>query len=170
MRKRLFFLTLLAAISFATVSAQNYALIDMEYILGEIPAYRQATTQIDNASKQWQSEIEKISKEAQSMYQTFQKKVATLTDAQRAKQEEDIIAKEKQAADLRRKYFGPEGELSKKQTALIKPIEDQIYEAVKQIATRYGYAMVLDRASAQSIVFASPDIDISNDVLQSMGY
>ena len=73
-------------------------------------------------------------------------------------------------AELRRNYFGPEGEMAKKQAALLQPIEDEIYEAVKAIALQQGYAAVLDRASATSLIFASPDIDISNEVLIKLGY
>ena len=81
-----------------------------------------------------------------------------------------IIAKEKEAAELRQKYFGPEGEMAKKEEALIAPIQNQIYEAVKQISQQKGYDAVLDRASATSIIFASPRIDISNEVLAKLGY
>ena len=84
--------------------------------------------------------------------------------------EEEIVAKEKSAAELRRKYFGPEGELFKKREALMQPIQDEIYEAVKAISTQKGYAVVVDRASASSIIFASPNIDISNEVLAKLGY
>ena len=93
-----------------------------------------------------------------------------MSKAERNKSEEAVIAKEKADNDLRRKYFGPEGELYKKREQLLQPIEDEVYEAVKVIATRRGYAAVIDRASASSILFASPDIDISDEVLQQMGY
>ena len=88
----------------------------------------------------------------------------------KTQREEAIVAKEKEAAELRKKYFGPEGEMAKKQEALITPIQDKIYEAVKQISEQKGYAAVVDRGSAQSIIFASPSIDISNEVLSRLGY
>lgn len=81
------------------------------------------------------------------------------------------MAKEKQAADLKRKYFGPEGELFKKRTSLISPIQDEIYNAVKDIADQRGYSLVVDRSSATAgIIYGSPKIDISNEVLQKLGY
>ncbi|MBO5080492.1 MAG: OmpH family outer membrane protein, partial [Bacteroidaceae bacterium] len=95
---------------------------------------------------------------------------ATLSATQRTQKEEAIIAKEKEAAELRQKYFGPEGEMAKKEEALIAPIQNQIYEAVKQISQQRGYDAVIDRASATSIIFASPRIDISNEVLSKLGY
>ena len=164
MRKSLLIMFLLFAAGI-TANAQKFALIDMEYILKNIPAYQSASNELNQVSKQWQNEVEKLGKEAKSLYDSYQASVKTLSDAQKTKKEEEIVAKEKSAAELRRKYFGPEGELFKKQ-----PIQDEIYEAVKAISTQKGYAVVVDRASASSIIFASPNIDISNEVLAKLGY
>ena len=80
------------------------------------------------------------------------------------------MEKEKQAAELKKKYFGPEGELFKKRTSLMTPIQEEIYNAVKDIADLRGYQLILDRASDAGIIFGSPKIDISNEVLQKLGY
>ena len=104
------------------------------------------------------------------MYEAYQKSAATLSAAQKTAQEDAIVAKEKEAAELRKQYFGPEGELMKKRQELMGPVQDAIYNAVKAIATERGYDVVIDRASAQSMIFASPRIDISNEVLAKMGY
>jgi outer membrane protein len=151
-------------------NAQKFALVDMDYILKNIPAYEQANTQLNQASQQYQSEVEAKAKEAEALYKEYQKASASLSAAQKTQREEAIVAKEKEAAELRKKYFGPEGEMAKKQEALIAPIQDKIYEAVKQISEQKGYAAVVDRGSAQSIIFASPSIDISNEVLSRLGY
>lgn len=169
MRKSLI-LTVISLLTAVAVHAQKFALVDMEYILGNIPAYEQANKQIENASKQWQAEVDKLSQEAKKLYADYQSKVENMGKNERTQSEEAVIAKEKAASDLRRKYFGPEGELYKLREQLLQPIEDQVYEAVKAIATRRSYAAVIDRASANSILFASPDIDISDEVLQQMGY
>ena len=169
MRKSVLFIILLFAVSI-TASAQKFALIDMEYILKNIPAYERANTQLDKASKQYQSEVETLGKEAQTLYTTYQSQMKTLSDAQKTKKEEEIVAKEKAAAELKRKYFGPEGELAKQRDSFMKPIQDEIYNAVKAIAEQNGYAAIVDRASASSIIFASPRIDISNEVLAKLGY
>ena len=150
--------------------AQRFALIDMEYILEQIPAYESAMTQLEQDSKQWQAEVDKLADEAKAMYQDYQSNVSTYTDAQRGQKEEAVIAKEKEAADLRMKYFGPEGQLAQKREELMRPIQDGIYNAVKAIAMQEGYDLVEDRASAVSIIFASPAIDISDAVLARMGY
>ena len=160
---------LLFAISMAA-SAQKFALIDTEYILKNIPAYQSANEQLQEATKKYQSEVEVIAKEAQKMFQDYQAQSSTLSAAQKTKKEDEIVAKEKSAAELKRKYFGPEGELYKKRESLMQPIQDEIYNAVKEIATQNGYAVVVDRASASSIIFASPSIDVSNEVLAKLGY
>lgn len=169
MKKSVFTLLLLIIFS-VTTYAQKFALIDMEYILENIPAYENANQQLEQASKQWQAEIEKAGQEAKSLYESYQAAAKNLTETQRTQKENEIVEKEKSLAELRHKYFGPDGELYKKREALIGPIQDQIYNAVKEIATQRGYAVVADRASASSIIFASPEIDISNEVLARLGY
>ena len=169
MRKSILSIMLLFAISMAA-SAQKFALIDTEYILKNIPAYQSANEQLQEATKKYQSEVEVIAKEAQKMFQDYQAQSSTLSAAQKTKKEDEIVAKEKSAAELKRKYFGPEGELYKKRESLMQPIQDEIYNAVKEIATQNGYAAVVDRASASSIIFASPSIDVSNEVLAKLGY
>ena len=84
--------------------------------------------------------------------------------------EVEALAKEKEAAELKRNYFGPEGELAKMRDKLITPIQDDIYEAVKAISQQHGYDMVIDRASATGIIFANPRIDISDEILRKLGY
>jgi outer membrane protein len=144
--------------------------VDIEYILKKIPAYEMANQQLEQVSKRWQSEVEAKVAEVETMYKNYQSEMVYLSADMKTKKEEAIVAKEKEAQELRRKYFGPEGELYKKRQALIQPIQDDIYNAVKSVAEAGGYQMVMDRASSQSIIYASPRIDISNDVLVKLGY
>ena len=141
-----------------------------KYAAKQIPSYQQANQQMESLSKQWQSQIEAKANEAKKLYEDYQKSANTLSATQKTSKEEAIVAKEKEAAELRKQYFGPEGELMKKRQELISPIQDAIYNAVKEIATQRGYDAVIDRASAQSMIFASPRIDISNEVLAKLGY
>ena len=145
-------------------------LIDMEYILKNIPAYEMTNEQLSQVSKKWQNEVEAIQQEAQNMYKNYQSDLVFLSAEMKTKREEEIVKKEQEAQDLKRKYFGPEGELYKKRESLMKPIQDEVYNAVKEISEDKGYQIVWDRASAMSIIFASPKIDISNEVLIKLGY
>lgn len=150
--------------------AQKFALVDMEYILRNIPSYEMASEQLNQLSQRWQREVEAVGKEAETMYQNFLADKVFLTDDQIRAREQEIVAKEKEATDLRYKYFGPEGELYNKRLSLLKPIQDEVYEAIKQVAQQRGYQAIFDRASSSNIIFASPTIDISNEVLSRLGY
>ena len=152
------------------LQAQKFALVDMEYILSNIPAYERANEQLNQTSKSWQAEAEALNNKAQTLYKNYQNESVFLSDAQKKEREKAIVDKEKEAADLKKKYFGPEGELYKKRQSLIEPIQDEIYNAVKSIATTRGFQLILDRASDNGIIFASPSIDISNEVLSKLGY
>lgn len=169
MRKLL--LTLVVALASVTAAnAQKFALVDMEYILKNIPAYERANEQLNQVSKKWESEIDAINQEVETMYKKYQSESVFLSDAQKTKSEEAIVAKEKEASDLKKKYFGSEGELYKKRQSLMAPIQDEIYNAVKDICDSKGYQLVLDRASGGSIIYASPKIDISDEILIKLGY
>lgn len=168
--KKFFMMAALALLMPVCAIAQKYALVDMEYILNRIPAYERANEQLNQLSKRWDAEIDALALEAKDMYKKYQNESLFLSEEQKQKREDEIIAKEKQASELKKQYFGPEGEYYKKQESLMAPIQDEIYEAVKQISERDGYSMVIDRSSATSVVFASPKIDISKQVLNKLGY
>ena len=151
-------------------NAQKFALIDMEYILKNVPAYERANEQLTQVAKKWQAEVEALNTEAQTMYKNYQNEVVFLSQEQKKARQDAIMEKEKEASELKKKYFGPEGELYKKRTSLMTPIQEEIYNAVKDISDLRGYSLVLDRASDSGIIFASPKIDISNEVLSKFGY
>ncbi|MEG2820612.1 MAG: OmpH family outer membrane protein [Muribaculaceae bacterium] len=164
-------LVLVAIMALAgTASAQKFALVDMEYILKNIPAYEMANEQLNQISHRWQKEVEAKAKESETLYKNFKSDMVFLTDDQKSKKEQEIVAKEKEVTELRYKYFGPEGELFKKRQSLVKPIQDDVYNAVKKVSEERGYQVIFDRASSEGIVFASPRIDVSNDVLAKLGY
>lgn len=169
LKKTLLLAIAIIACTFAA-SAQKFALVDMEYVLGKIPAYEVANNQLNQLSQRWQKEVENISREAETMYNNYKSQMPFLTDEQKKKNEEEIVAKEKEAAELRNKYFGPEGELYKKRQQLMKPIQDDVYNAVKKVSEERGYMCIFDRASSADIIFASPRIDISNEVLSKLGF
>lgn len=169
MKRLISFISVFVIVAF-TASAQKFALIDTEYILRNIPAYERASEQLNQISRKWQSEIENLVKEAETLSKNYESESVYLSEEQKQEKVKEVFEKEKEAAELKKKYFGPEGELFKKRESLIKPIQDELYNAVKEISESKGYSMVLDRATAASVIFASPKIDISNEVLDKMGY
>ncbi|HUN19757.1 MAG TPA: OmpH family outer membrane protein [Muribaculaceae bacterium] len=168
--KRILLIMAIAILGIAGAKAQKFALVDMDYILRNVPAYEMANEQLNQLSQRWQKEVEVKAKEAEDMYQSYLADKVFLTDDQVKKREEAITAKEKEATELRYKYFGPEGELYKKRQSLMKPIQEDVYNAVKKVSEERGYQMILDRASSSDIIFASPRIDVSNEVLSKLGY
>lgn len=168
--KKIGMLILLAVCSVCFANAQKFALVDMEYVLRNVPDYEMANERLNQMSQRWEKEVNELSKEAETMFKNYESEKVFLTDEVKKKREEEIVAKEKETADLRYKYFGPEGELYKQRIALMQPIQELVYNAVKKVSEEKGYQMVMDRASSQSIVFASPRIDISNEVLAKLGY
>lgn len=169
MKKLSIIVMLMIAAAFGA-TAQKFALVDMEYILKNVPSYEMANEQLNQISQRWQKEVEAKSKEAETLYKNYQADMVFLTDEQKKKKEEEIVAKEKEATELRYKYFGPDGELYKKRQSLMKPIQDDIYNAVKKVSEERGYQAIFDRASSANIIFASPRIDVSNEVLAKLGY
>lgn len=163
-------LSIMLLVASMAASAQKYALVDMSYILKNIPAYERANEQLNQISKKWEGEIDILLTEVETMYKKYQSESVFLSDAQKTKTEEAIMEKEKKASDLKKKYFGSDGELYKKRQSLMNPIQEEIYNAVKDISDQKGYQLVIDRASGGSIIYGSPKIDISDEVLQKLGY
>ena len=167
--KKLFITMIVVALGAVSGFAQKFALVDMDYILSNVPTYEIANDQLNQLSQRWQKEVEAINKQAETMYKDYQNNMVFLSDEQKKKQEEAITAKEKEAMELRNKYFGPEGELYTMRQKLMRPIQDEVYNAVKAVSEERGYQCIFDRATATEIIFASPRIDVSNEVLAKLG-
>ena len=151
------------------VSAQKIAYIDMAYILKTLPQYETANEQLAIVSKRWQKEIEQAQQEAQQLTSNYQTEQIFLSEDLKAKREDEILQKEKEAMELKRKYFGADGELFKKRESLIKPIQDDIYNAIQEIANEKRYDIVKDKSSDPTLIFLNVKLDISDLVLERLG-
>lgn len=168
--KRAFLLLALMSLTIVGVQAQKFAFIDTEYILNKIPAYRSAQEQLERTSKQYEAEVEKGYEAIEKKVKDFQAEQVLLTPEMRQKKQQEIIDDESKVKELQQKYFGHDGLLFKKQEELIKPIQDQVYNAVKDIASEGGYAAIIDVAASGSVLYSSPRYDKSDEVLQKLGY
>lgn len=168
--KKFLLITIFSFVALFSAQAQKYATVDMDYILKKIPAYERASEQLNQQSRRWQGEIEELVAEAESLYRAYQSESAFLSDAQRVEREEAILAKEREASELKRQYFGPTGELYQKRESLMAPIQEEVYNAVKEVCESKRITMVIDRSSAVSLIYSSPSIDISDEVLTKLGY
>ncbi|MGE0077051.1 MAG: OmpH family outer membrane protein [Bacteroidales bacterium] len=150
--------------------AQKFAFVDTDYILKKIPSYKAAQEQIDKLSEQYQKEIEERYADIDKMYKEYQTEKVLLTEEMKKKREDEIIAKERETKELQMKYFGRDGMLFKKREELVKPIQDQVFNTVKEIAVEGGYAVIFDSAASPNMLYTNPRHDKSDEVLQKLGY
>ena len=164
--------TLLLILVFVTtlMSAQKFAFVDTEYVLKKVPAYESAQDQLDQVSQRWQQEVDGLMDEVKTLYKNYQNDLVFLSDEMKVKRENAIVTKEQEAKDLRKTYFGPEGELFKKRESLMKPIQDEVFNAVKEVASEGGYSVIYDKSSVMNVVYAAPALDISEQVVEKLGY
>lgn len=151
------------------IFAQKIGYVDTEYILGNIPEYKSKQTQLDEISVGWQKEIEAKYAEIDKLYKSFQAEQVLLTEDMRRKREDEIVRKEKDAKDLQKQRFGFEGDLYKKRQELVKPIQDKVYNAIKEISNSKSYAIIFDKANSLTMLYTNSKFDISNEVLDNLG-
>jgi len=168
--KKLALVLLLFVFSAGLSFAQKYAYVDTEYILGNIPSYKAAQEQLDKVSQQYQKELETLHAELDKMYKDFQAEVVLLSNDMKRKREDMIITKEKEYKKLQRQYFGAEGDLYQKRQALIKPIQDDVFKVIQEVAEQGAYSIIFDKAGGLSMIYTNPKFDLSDQILQKLGY
>ena len=150
--------------------AQKFAYVDSQFILENIPEYKQAQQQLDDLSYDWQEDIEKSYQEIDQLYRAYQTDKVLLTDKMRQTREDEIIQKEKDAKELQQQRFGTEGDLFKKQEELIRPIQNQIYNAIQEFAEEGRYGVIFDKSSDLLMLYADENLDKSEKILDKLGY
>ncbi len=160
-------LALFAGIS---LQAQKIAVVDTQYILDNMSEYKIAQDQIDELAVQWQKEIEQLFKEIDDLYKKFQAEAPILPEDEKKRREDVIIQKEKEVKELQKKRFGQGGDLFKKRQELIQPIQEKVYNAIREIADSENYAIILDKSAGTAVAYARSRFDISDDVLKKLGY
>jgi outer membrane protein len=168
MRKILLSLAFLAFGIYAKAQ-QHYCFIDSKYILEKMSDYKDAQNKLDNLSKAWQDEIDAKMLDVDKMYKAYQAEKPMLSDDMRAKRQDEIVAKEKDAKDLQKQRFGYEGDLFKKRQEFVKPIQDRVFNSVQKMASQRGFDMVFDKAGGVTLFYADPKLDKSDDVLKILG-
>lgn len=168
--KRSLIIICLTALGLMGANAQKYAFVDSDYIMNNIPSHKASQDELDKLSKQYEEEIKGMYDEIDKLYREYQAEKVLLTEEMRGKREEQIVTKEREAKKLQNDYFGQEGLLYKKREELIKPIQDEVVNAIKEIANESGYAAIFDTASGPGLIYFNPRYDISDEVLQRLGY
>lgn len=170
-KKSILLLVVMFFLSVAGLNAQNQkiAYVDSDYILENIPEYSDAQEEINQLSKKWEKEITALIQEAQELDREYQSESVLLSEDQKRKKKDAIIAKRQEVENLRMQYFGPEGELFTKRAELIQPIQEKVYNAINQVALTKSYAFVFDKAAGTAILFCSDKNDISDEILDEIG-
>ncbi len=150
-------------------SAQKYCYVDTQYILDNMPDYAEAQDQLNKTSEKWQREIELRYVAIDNMNKAYRAERVLLTEDMKRERESEIGQSEKEAKELQKKRFGLNGDLFKKREELIKPIQDMIFKAIKELAEGGNYMVIFDKSNQSSIIFASPKYDKSDRILKKMG-
>ena len=169
--KRILIIAFCAIVALTPAFAQKFsvAYVDMQYILKNLPQYETANDQLNMISKRWQKDVDAAQQEAKILTSNYQTEQIFLSAEMKQRREEEILAKEQEVLELKRKYFGQEGEWYKKREALLKPIQDEIYNAIQDIANEKRYDVVKDRSAEPSLIYMSSKLDISDQVLEKLG-
>lgn len=168
--KRIIIVLAIVFASLAGVQAQKFGVVDTKYVLESITEYTAAQEQLDNLSVEWQKEIETKFTEIDKLYKNYQSEQILLPDDMKKSRQEEIIAKEKEAKSLQKQRFGTTGDLQKKRQELVKPIQDRVYAAINDVATKQGYQVIFDKSSDLIMLYVNPKVDVSDAILEQMGY
>jgi len=165
-----FGILILFVISTSFAYSQTFGYVDTEYILGNIPDYKDAQDELDKLSIEWQKQLERKYAEIDKMYKNYQAEQILLTEDMKTKREEEIIKKEKEAKEYQKQKFGVDGELFQKRKELVKPVQDKVYNAISEIANYKKLGVVFDKSSALTMLYTNPKYNISDDVLKKLGF
>ncbi|RLD25044.1 MAG: OmpH family outer membrane protein [Bacteroidetes bacterium] len=164
------FLFILFLSVFATNAyAQRYCYVDTKYILDNMPEYAAAQKELNQVSEKWQKEIVTRYEAIENMRKAYQAERVLLTPDMKRQREDEIAQAEKEAKELQKKRFSLNGDLFRKREELIKPVQDEIYRALVELAESGNYMVIFDKSNESSIIFASPKYDKSDRILKKLG-
>ncbi len=159
------FLLITTSISFAQL---KIGYIDSDAIMDNLPDVQDARQKLDASIQEWQAELNKLEADWKSKYDDYEKRKLIMTDQTRAETEAALVQLETQIAQYREKKFGTNGELFQKQDELMKPVQNKIFVALKEIAEKEDYDFVFDRSGDIMILFAKEKYDLTAQVLEKL--
>ena len=168
--KKILFILLLFCTTSLTINAQKYACVNIDYVMSHVPDYNQAQTRLNKYIEEWRTELDNKFTELDKLKQAYEKEAYLLPDGLKRRRQEEIKNKEQEVINLQRQRFSTGGDLDKKRTELMKPVQDRIYSAIERIANEKSYIFVFDKSASSTVIFASKKYDISDQVLEILGY
>ena len=167
MKKWISFIALFLGLASFTF-AQKFCYVDSQYILENLPEYTSSQSRLKSQTESWQKEIQQKQENLAKLQAEFEAEKILLT-AEQVKEQEKKLAEEVQAVkSLQDKRYGPTGDLVNLRRSMVKPLQDQIYNATKEVADKRGYSFVFDKGSDLIMIYTDPKFDISREVLQTL--
>ena len=151
-------------------NAQKFAYIDTDYVLLHLPEYSEAQGELNQMAVDWQVEIEMKLDAVERLEMAYRAERVLLTSEMRGKREEEIATKRLEARELQKAKFGVEGELFQKRQELIQPIQDMVFEELKDIASGSGYMVIFDKSNQSNMLYTNPKYDISDRLIKALGF
>ena len=170
MKKLHLFIATLALLLAMPAAAQKYACINTDYVLKSIPDYANAQKRLDKYVADWQKELQEQQAELEAMQADYEQESYLLPDNLKKRRQEEIKAKAQSIRELQQQRFGAGGDLDRKRAELLKPVQDRVYAMIERVANEKNYAFVFDKAGSPTVLFANKKYDISNEVLDLLGY
>ena len=152
------------------LNAQKFAYIDSEYVLMHLPDYAAAQQELNTFAIEWQAEIEAKLESADRLEVAYRAERVLLTMEMRQKRQQEIADKRAEAKEMQKQKFGVDGELFQKRQELIEPIQQQIFEELKSIASGSGYMVIFDKSNQSNMLYTNPKYDISDRLIKKLGY
>lgn len=170
MKLKIFVSIFLFSVLFASAqrNQQRIAYIDMEYILENVPEYLDAQNTLDSKVTKWRGELDKLTRHIEKLKTDLANERAILTQDLIQEKEDEITLKQEELRRLESLYFGPNGDMFLLRKQLVKPVQDQVYNSVQNIATRRNYDFVFDKSSELVMLYSNKKHDISELVLNSI--
>ena len=168
--KKILFILFIVCTSSLTINAQKYACVNIDYVMAHVPDYSQAQSRLNKYIEEWRTELDNKSNELDKLKQAYEKEAYLLPDGLKRRRQEEIKNKEQEVISLQRQRFSTGGDLDKKRAELMKPVQDRVYSAIERIANEKSYIFVFDKSASSTIIFANKKYDISDQVLEILGY
>ena len=166
---KILLLSLILFLSPTLINAQKNAYIDSDYILGKIPEYKEAKDKLDKLAERWTKEVEDRNAIIKVKKDNFAREEVLLPAEEKQKRKEEIEKMETEVMEIQKLRFGVNGDYFQKRQELVKPIQDRVFEAIQEVASKKLYTFVIDKANQSNLVYADPKLDISDAVLKEMG-
>lgn len=159
----------MALFSIVPLYGQKFGYVDTDYILHQMPEYREVQQEIDQLSMGWQEEILNMSKEIEQMYDELQAEEVLLTDEMKKERLDNIKEKEAALKEYQKKVFGFEGLFFLKKQELLKPLLDTIFDAIERVSKEQRLAVMFDKSRDLVMVYTDPRHDYTDFVLDELG-